>query len=66
MRHPTSTSVLISSGNGPAECTQATAFVLQYMQQEAEGRGIELDVNTVGAKHGIKSAVGRLRSRPPC
>ena len=57
MRHPTSTSVLISSGNGPAECTQATAFVLQRMQQEAEGRGIELDVNTVGAKHGIKSAV---------
>ena len=57
MRHPQSTSLLISSGNGPAECTQATALVLEHMQQEAEGRGLELDVNTVSAKHGIKSAV---------
>jgi len=52
-----STSLMISSGNGPAECNQATALVLETMQQDAEERGFDVDVNMVSAKHGIKSAV---------
>ena len=57
MKHVVSTSLLISSGNGPAECNQATEFVLQHMRQEAEGRGLNVDVNVTAANHGIKSAV---------
>ena len=50
-------SLLVSGGNGPAECNQAVAGVLKRMLEEAETIGLELDVNTTPAKHGAKSAV---------
>lgn len=50
-------SLLISSGNGPAECQQAVAGVLTVMREEAEQAGIDFDVSGVATKHGFKSAV---------
>ena len=50
-------SLLVSSGNGPAECNQAVAGVLRRMLEEAETIGLDLDVNATPAKHGAKSAV---------
>lgn len=49
--------LLITSGNGPAECHQAVAGVLRRMEEEAELHGLDLDVSTTPAKHGLKSAV---------
>ncbi|NSX53746.1 peptide chain release factor H [Parasulfitobacter algicola] len=57
MKHNMPISLLITSGNGPAECNQAIAGVLQHMLDEAETIGLELDVNTTPSKHGAKSAV---------
>jgi len=50
-------SLLITSGNGPAECNLAVAGILQHMQDEAEAMGLDLDTNTKPSKHGTKSAV---------
>lgn len=49
--------LLITSGNGPAECHLAVAGVLRRMQEEAEFEGLDLDVSTTPTKHGLKSAV---------
>ena len=51
------TSILITSGNGPAECNLAVAGVLRRMQEEAETLGLDLDVSATRTKHGMKSAV---------
>lgn len=57
MRQEKSISLLITSGNGPAECRQAVAGILERMCVEADTQGIELDISAVEAKHGPKSAV---------
>lgn len=57
MKHKMSISLLITGGNGPAECNQAVAGVLEKMREEAEMMGLDLDVNATPAKHGAKSAV---------
>ena len=57
MKQDLSISLLISSGNGPAECTQAVVGILQLMQGEAETIGLNLDVSATWSKHGVKSAV---------
>lgn len=50
------TSLLVTSGNGPAECNQPVAGVLQHMLEEAESVGLDLDVSVSPSKHGAKSA----------
>lgn len=57
MKHNMPISFLITSGNGPAECNQAVAGILQHMSDEAEAIGLDLDVNTKPSKYGAKSAV---------
>lgn len=57
MKHNMPISLLITSGNEPAECNQAVAGVLQHMLDKAEAIGLDLDVNTTPSKHGAKSAV---------
>ena len=53
----TQVSLLITSGNGPAECQQAVAGILCILQAEAEAMGLDCDVSTTTSKHGLKSAV---------
>ena len=50
-------SLLVTSGNGPAECQQAVASVLDAMRNEAELIALDFDTNGVRTKHGYKSAV---------
>lgn len=57
MKHNMPIPLLLTGGNGPAECHQAVAGVLQHMQEEAEVIGLGLDVHTSPSKHGAKSAV---------
>ncbi|MEO9824259.1 MAG: peptide chain release factor H [Paracoccaceae bacterium] len=63
MKHNLPISLLITSGNGPAECNQAVAGILQHMLDEAEIIGLDLDVNTMPSKHGVKSAVVVVHGR---
>lgn len=51
------TSLLITAGNGPAECNLAVAGVLRRMQEEVEAYGLTLDVSADLAKHAMRSAV---------
>ena len=57
MRQQMLTSILITSGNGPAECNQAVAGVLGRMQEEAGDLSLDLDVSATVMKHGIRSSV---------
>lgn len=57
MTKVTGTSLLISSGNGPGECSQAVAGILRRVLDEARQCGLQSDVSTVPAKDGLKSAV---------
>lgn len=50
-------SLFITSGNGPAECHQAVAGVLNAMRDEAEGMGLGIDTSVSPARHGLRSAV---------
>jgi peptide chain release factor len=49
--------LLITSGNGPAECQIAAAHVLAKMKDEAKVMSVKIDVNATTSKHGVKSAV---------
>lgn len=51
--------LLVTSGNGPAECRIALRFVLDTMQREAQEMGIDLSVTTSesGDRHGPASAI---------
>lgn len=49
-------SLLVTSGNGPAECRLAVAKILQRMRVEAEQMDVMLDIEVTPAKHGPKSA----------
>ena len=57
MRQIDTISLLVTSGNGPAECRLAVGHVLHRMQVEAAHLDITLDVDAAKAKHGPKSAV---------
>ena len=57
MKTQSSVSLLITSGNGPAECEQAVAHVLKFMTHEANGKGLEINCIVEASKHGAKSAV---------
>ncbi|MGB0967826.1 MAG: hypothetical protein ACPGUX_06550 [Halocynthiibacter sp.] len=49
--------LLVTSGNGPEECCQAVAHILQRMQAEADEMGADLDISGTPSDHGMKSAV---------
>lgn len=49
--------LLLSSGNGPAECRQAFAHLLVRLTEEADLLGLDLDVAERAAPHGPASAV---------
>ncbi len=57
MRQIDRISLLVTSGNGPAECRLAVGHVLHRMQAEAAHLDITLDVDVADAQHGPKSAV---------
>lgn len=50
-------SLLVSSGNGPAECRQAAGHVLLQIAKEAAEAGVEFDESRREAEHGPNSAV---------
>lgn len=50
-------SLLVSAGDGPAECTQAVGHILNRMEDEAAMYGIDLSIHKTDSKHGPKSAV---------
>jgi peptide chain release factor len=50
-------SVLVTAGDGPAECTQAVGHILQRMQDEVDMCGLALSIHRTEGKHGPKSAV---------
>jgi len=51
--------LLITSGNGPAECRMAVRHVLEKMQQEAENANLDMDVTVPETtdKYGPTSAI---------
>ncbi|WP_341366441.1 peptide chain release factor H [Yoonia sp. BS5-3] len=50
-------SLLVTAGDGPAECNQAVGHILDRMQDEAEMFGLSLSVHRAEGKHGPRSAV---------
>jgi len=50
-------SLLVSSGNGPAECRQAVGHVLSQIAREAGETGLDFDESRREADHGPNSAV---------
>ncbi len=50
-------SLFVTSGNGPAECQQAVAKVLDAMRQAAEISALDFDSSGSATRHGFKSAV---------
>jgi len=57
MKNDENLALLLTSGNGPAECQIAAALVLAEMQREADEMSVDLDVSETLSKHGLKSAV---------
>ena len=57
MKTQSSVSLLITAGNGPAECEQAVAQILKRMTNEVQRNGLEIDCKVEASKHGAKSAV---------
>ncbi|WP_339107240.1 peptide chain release factor-like protein [Thioclava sp. GXIMD4216] len=49
--------LLVSSGNGPAECRQAVAYLLEALADEAGILGLDIDISERAALHGPSSAV---------
>ncbi len=52
--------LLISSGNGPGECQQAVGHVLTRLRDEAEARGVTLDLAGRAGRDGPVSAIAVL------
>jgi peptide chain release factor len=50
-------SLLVSAGDGPAECMQAVGHILNRMEEEAAMYGLTLSIHKTESKHGPKSAV---------
>lgn len=40
-----SEALLLSSGNGPAECRQAVSLFLDWLAERAQDSGVDLDVS---------------------
>ncbi|MGH1415393.1 MAG: peptide chain release factor H [Pelagimonas sp.] len=57
MTDTTCIALLVTSGNGPVECQQAVAHVLNAMRNEAELFAIDFDASGSRTRHGFKSAV---------
>ena len=53
---------LVSSGDGPAECRQAIAHILDVLAKETKAMGIGMDVAQQKAPFGPKSALVSLHS----
>lgn len=49
--------LLVTAGNGPAECNQAVGHILDRMQDEAEIFGLDLSIHRTHGLQGPKSAV---------
>lgn len=49
--------LLVTAGDGPAECNQAVAHITDRMVTEAEAMGVELSVHRGPGRHGPRSAV---------
>ena len=49
--------LLVTSGNGPAECEQAVVGILKLMRNEADRYAVRVDFSGTPTKHGFKSAV---------
>lgn len=56
----TRTALLITSGDGPAECRQAVGHVLDRLCEDAAGRGVALDVTERPGTAGPASAIAVL------
>jgi len=52
-----SLSLLVTAGDGPAECTQAVAHILARIEREAEVQNLSLSVDRAEGRHGPQSAV---------
>lgn len=52
--------LLVSSGDGPGECRQAVAHLLDWLTAEAARRGVEIDIAERAAPEGPSSAVAVL------
>ncbi|MFK7751400.1 MAG: peptide chain release factor H [Sedimentitalea sp.] len=57
MRGSDHISLLLTAGDGPAECRLAVAHCVTRMQQEGDDLGLSLSVHLSDAPHGPKSAV---------
>lgn len=60
MSTASTSTLLISSGNGPGECRQAVGHLLVRITEEARGAGLEVDIAERPAPHGPSSAVLQL------
>jgi len=49
--------LVVSSGNGPAECRQAVAHVLDIMRVEADRTGLDIDISIRGTEDQPVSAI---------
>lgn len=58
-----SEALLLSSGNGPAECRQAVSLFLDWLSEQAAEYCVDLDVSPRTAPYGPASAVVLLRGR---
>ncbi len=52
-----SVSLLVSSGNGPGECRQAVAHVLDRLREDAARANVEIDIREAPGRDGPASAV---------
>jgi len=50
-------SLLVTAGDGPAECNQAVGHILDRMGEEAERNALDLSVHRSEGQHGPRSAV---------
>ena len=57
MTHDQTVSLLVSAGNGPAECNQAVGHILERMQDEATAQDVALSIHRSDTRNGPRSAV---------
>ncbi len=58
-----SEALLLSSGNGPAECRQAVGHFVDWLREQATECGVDMDVSARAAPHGPASAVVLLQGK---
>ncbi len=57
MKRNDQVSLLVTAGDGPAECNQAVGHILSRMQEEADMFGLALSTHRIEGRYGPKSAV---------